>query len=802
MRWSWTLICAALLMGAAGALVSAEETDDPAGIEFFERKVRPLLARRCYECHSSHAKSLQGGLYLDTRAGVLQGGDSGPAVVPGKPEASLLVTALHFGDDLQMPPEGKIPAEEIALVTEWVRRGAPMPPDREPAPQSRSQIDWDEARRFWSFQPLRSTPLPTVQNAMWPQRRIDFFVLSELEKHQWTPSGEADRRTLVRRVTFDLIGLPPTPEEIEAFLADPEPDAYERLVDRLLASPHYGERWGRYWLDLARYTDQTASWLNSTAHAWLYRDWVVQAFNEDRPYDEFVRLQLAADLIEGVAPTDLAALGFLGLSPTYWKELKLAPNVIKTVVAEEWEERIDAISRTFLGLTVACARCHDHKYDPITTHDYYALAGVLASTRLADRFMLPPEEAQRVQAARAEVANLEAEIAKLRKAQDGNEAAVQKANELQARVEEIRRSTPHYDALQVCAVDEASIEVLPDGPNATRIEYHPGQPLDLHVQVRGEPSNEGPLAPRRFLRVFYESDPPLFRHGSGRRELADALVNEAAPLAARVIVNRVWRHHFGRGLVDTPSDFGLQGSRPTHPELLDDLAARFVQNGWSLKWLHREILLSATYKQTSMTDRRLPTVGYGQNADQSAEQRQTASDPQRVDPENRLLWRMNRRRLEFEPWRDAMLAVAGSLDARFGGVALPLTEANHRRRTIYSRIHRHELDVTLRLYDFPDPSSHSPSREATTTPLQGLFVLNGPFVQQQAAALVERLKRESPDDLVARVDRAYWLLFGRAPQPAEVELAREFLSADAASDKAWRLYVQALLGANEFMFVD
>ncbi len=783
MRLGWTIAWAIFMVNASAASLLAQEAADAAGIEFFEKKVRPILARRCYECHSSQTKSVQGGLYLDTRAGTLQGGDSGLVVVPGDPEASRMVTALHFGDELQMPPEGKLPAEEIALVTEWVRRGAPLPPDREPAPQPRPQIDWDEARQFWSYQPLRHAPLPAVRDAAWTQQRIDYFVLQKLEAQDLHPSREADRRTLMRRATFDLIGLPPTPEEVEAFLADDSPDAYERLVDRLLASPHYGERWGRYWLDLARYTDQTASWLNSTAHAWLYRDWVVQALNEDRRYDEFVRLQLAADLIEGAAPADLAALGFLGLSPTYWKELKLAPDVIKTVVAEEWEERIDAVSRTFLGLTVACARCHDHKFDPITTQDYYALAGVLASTRLADRYLLPPGEAQRVKAAHDEATSLKAEIARLRKAQDDKENAAKKADELQARVEEIQRSTPHYDTLQVCAVDEASIEVLPNGPDATRIEYHPNQPRDLHVQVRGEPSNQGPVTPRRFLRVFFESEPPPFQHGSGRRELADALVTDAAPLTARVIVNRVWRHHFGRGLVDTPSDFGAQGAPPTHPELLDDLAARFTQHNWSLKWLHREILLSATYKQTSIAD-------------------SVSSNPQSVDPENRLLGRMNRRRLEFEPWRDAMLAATGNLDACFGGAALPLQDASNRRRTLYGRIHRHELDVTLRLYDFPDPSSHSPSREATTTPLQGLYVLNGPFVQRQTTALVERLKREIPDDEAARVDRAYRLLFGRPAHASEVQLAHEFLSAGAANDNVWRLYVQALLGSNEFMFID
>jgi hypothetical protein len=510
-------------------------------------------------------------------------------------------------------------------------------------------------------------------------------------------------------------------------------------------------------------------------------------------------------LLDGTSPADLAALGFLGLSPTYWKELKLAPDVIKTVVAEEWEERIDAVSRTFLGLTVACARCHDHKFDPIATEDYYALAGVFASTRLTDRYLLPPEEAKRVQAAHAEVAALEAEIARLEKVRENPDTAKRKAEELRARAGEIKQTTPHYDAPQVCAVDEASVDVLPDGPDATRIEYHAEQPIDVAVQVRGDPANLGPMTPRRFLQVFSAGQPQTFRHGSGRRELAEAIMKEGGPLAARVMVNRVWRHHFGRGLVDTLSDFGAQGARPTHPELLEDLTCRFVQNGWSLKWLHRELMLSATYRQSA------EGVAGAERSDAPVGQVSVAAGPSlrsdpatpSLDPENRLLGRINRRRLAFEPWRDAMLAAAGDLDGRLGGAAMDLNDPAHRRRSLYGKIHRHDLDVTLRLYDFPDPASHSPNRELTTTPLQGLYVLNGPFVQRQAARLAERLEREEPQDLPARVARAYELLFSRPPKPHEVQLAAEFLGAATSNpDRAWRLYLQTLLGSNEFLFVD
>jgi hypothetical protein len=801
MHVAWRLLLAILLGGCAAARAFADELPDADGIAFFEKKIRPLLARRCYECHSSQAKSLKGGLRLDGRNAAMKGGDTGPAIVPGDPDASPLVAAVRY-EDLEMPPDGKLPTDEIELLAEWVRRGAPFPADAAPSEKSSGGIDWEAARQFWSFQPLKESPPPVVRDSTWPRSRIDFFVLAKLEENGLNPAPDTDKRTFIRRASFDLIGFPPTPDDVAAFLADDSPDAHQRLIDRLLASPHYGERWGRYWLDLARYTDEVASWLQSTANAWHYRDWVVRALNEDRPYNEFVKLQIAADLMENVPPADLAALGYLGASPTYWKELMLAPGVIKAVVAEEWEERIDAVSRTFLGLTAACARCHDHKFDPITTEDYYALAGVFASTRMADRFLLPPDEAKVAEAAHREVAAWQAEITELEKKKDDPEAA-KKIVELRQRIDE-KNKTPYYDAPQVCGVDDAGIHVLANGPNATKIEYQPGEPLDLAIQIRGDPTNEGPTVPRRFLKVLAGDDPPPFRIGSGRRELAESIANEGGSLAARVIVNRVWRHHFGRGLVDTPSDFGAQGARPTHPELLDDLAARFVKNGWSLKWLHRELMLSATYRQTSNAGCGMPNAELKNSdlIDASPISHSALRIPHSIDPENRLLWRMNRRRLEFEPWRDAMLAAAGNLDPRIGGVAMELHDQANRRRTIYGKVNRDDLEVVLRLYDFPDPASHSPARDATTTPLQGLFVLNGPFVKQQATALAERLVRDQPDSVEARVARAYERLFSRPPDEDELQLASEFLGSAPADPKSWKLYLQSLLGSNEFMFVD
>ena len=617
--------------------------------------------------------------------------------------------------------------------------------------------------------PVRARP---AQRGTWRKKPIDGFLLAEMEKKGLHPAPPASRRTLIRRAYFDLLGLPPSPEEVDAFLADPAPDAYAKLIDRLLASPQYGERWGRHWLDLTRYADIGETFYESRATPHLYRDWVVQAVSADVPYDRFVQLQLAADLMPDAQPSDLAALGFLGLSPQYWKELKLDHLVIKTVVAEEWEERISAIGGTFLGLTIACARCHDHKFDPITTHDYYALAGVMASIKQADVPLLPDAEAKGVQQTLDKVKSLQDQIKKL-KAAKANEAEVVALNR---QIDALKKATPNLDAAMARGVVEASLHVLADGPHRTKLVYRAGEAQDVAVQIRGNPANLGPIVPRRFLTMFSPAAPKPFTQGSGRLELARAIVTDAAPLTARVIVNRIWKQHFGAGLVETPSDFGAQGSLPSHPQLLDDLTARFIQNGWSLKWLHREIMLSAAYAQASTYDERKHAV----------------------DPDNKLLWRMNRRRLEVEAWRDAMLAVSGTLNLERGGRPLDLADPRMYRRTLYGIVKRRELHDMLRLFDFPDPTTHSATRQPTTTPLQQLFTLNSPFLQMQAAALVKRLHAEAPGKDEERIRRAYPLLFGRPATDNEVRLAREFL----VGDDAWLQYAHVLLGSNEFLFVD
>jgi hypothetical protein len=793
MRWLALLCLLFVSLGPTlrGAEAPGAPSITPDDRDFFEKRVRPLLVERCHKCHASKPHKQRGGLLLDSRVAILKGGDSGPAVVPGQPAQSLLIQAVRYQHaQLHMPPGGKLPPGQVAILEEWVRRSVPFPKVGAPV-TARQGIDLGQGRKFWSFQPPRMVSLPSVRKHDWPRLRIDRFVLAELEKRNLAPSPPASRPTFIRRVTFDLIGLPPTPEEVEAFINDPAEDAPARLVERLLASPAHGERWGRFWLDLVRYCDVPEPWAETKGAAWLYRDWVVRAGNDDLPYDRFVRMQLAADLMPDAQPRDRAALGFLGLSPTYWKELKLDPPVIQSVVAEEWEERVQTISGTFLGLTVACARCHDHKFDPISTHDYYALAGVLASIRQVDRPLLPDAESGLVRQARGQAQQLQKEIDQLQRKKPLAADAQKRIDELKGQIEQIRTTTPHFDQPLVPAIEDASQYVLADGPHRTRLEYRPGVAQDVSMQVRGNPTNLGPLVPRGFLAVLSPAAgaPKRFTQGSGRLELAQALVQEGAPLLARVIVNRVWKHHFGSALVDTLSDFGAQGSRPTHPELLDDLAARFVQNGWSLKWLHREIVLSATYRQAS----RAPVAD-------------APGSPGAVDPANRLLWRMNRRRLEIEAWRDAMLAVAGTLQRHVGGPPLDLGQPGNQRRTLYGTIKRRELHDLLRLHDVPDATMHSPSRNQTTTPLQQLFTLNSPFLQRQAPALVRRLEKEAPDSDEQRVQQLYRLLFGRPATAAQVKLALAFLADGPDSTPAraerWQQYAQALLGSNEFLFVD
>jgi hypothetical protein len=716
-----------------------------AQVEYFEKKIRPVLVTHCYKCHSAQAAKVKGGLLLDTRDGLLKGGASGPAIIPGDPTASLLLKALRH-EDLEMPPGAKLPDSVIADFQSWIKQGAADPRAGQAVTAADKATDIAAGKKLWSFQPPRAYAAPQVRNAAWLRTKIDAFILARLEQAGLAPSPPADRQTWLRRVSFDLTGLPPTPEEIDAFVSDPSPDAPARVVERLLESPHYGEHWARLWLDVARFAEDQAHIVGSNRslfypNAYLYRDWVIRALNQDMPYDRFIKLQLAADLIAPDDRADQAALGFMGLGPKYYGRGNPA------VMADEWEDRVDTLSRGLLGLTVACARCHNHKFDPIPTEDYYALAGVFASTRMFNRPLTD-------QAA---------------KKQDGE-------------------ASQPTDAMHI---------------------IREGTPTDLNVFVRGDIANKGPLARRHFLHVLCDGEPKPFSHGSGRKELAEAIASSKNPLTARVIVNRIWAQHFGRPLVATPSNFGALGERPTHAELLDDLAVRFMETGWSLKWLQREIVLSAAYGQSSKP--LTPTLSPGgrgrdHRATLSPQGRGQGEGGRAVDPDNRLLSRMNRRRLSVEAWRDAVLAATGRLQATVGGPSLDPQDPKESRRTVYSAVSRLELNRMLALFDYPDPNVHADHRTETTTPLQKLFVLNSPFMVAEAANLAQRLQRETPttDDQAdrRRIERAYRLLYGRPATEQEVRLGLAFLTQGDDRAALWQQYAQVLLAANEMLFVD
>jgi len=617
----------------------------------------------------------------------------------------------------------------------------------------------------WSFAPLKRVEPPKVKDTAWPKTRIDLYILAKMEAAGLKPAPKADERVLRRRLAFDLTGLPPS----ETFAGSDVSDQ----VRQLLASPHYGERWARHWLDLARYVDQTPDWLDSTKYSYLYRDWVMQAFNEDMPYDRFVVRQLATDFLPECGPKDRVALGFIGLSPTYFKELQLPPEIIKTTVADEWEEHVDAIGRTFLGLTLACARCHDHKSDPITAQDYYALAGVFASVKLSELPTMDDTLWKPVEKARGEVAALEKQIKDLAKKKPKD--LKEQTQALQAKIDGIKASTPHYNMLMANAVEEAALFVVnKEKEHGTKLDYKMGMARDLELMKRGNPNDLGDAVPRRFLSVFPSKSgaPRRFTTGSGRLELAQALTEEAAPLTARVIVNRVWKHHFGRGLVDTPSEFGNLGEAPTHPELLDDLTGRFIEHGWSIKWLHREILKSATWQQASI-----------------------APESEQRDPENKLYARMLRRRLDWEAWRDAILTASGQINLTTGGPAAAINDLKNTRRSLYGASDRQDMDPMLRLHDVPDPGAHNPWRTETITPLQGLFALNSPFMQHHADALGKWAMAHDVTVVYAR-------LFQRQPTQREEQAAKVFFTGHEHDEAAWSQYAQALLAGNEMLFVD
>lgn len=905
---------------------------DAAAGEFFEKQVRPILIARCYECHS--AEDPEGGLALDSKAGVAAGGDTGAPIVPGNPEKSLLVQAIRYGNrDLQMPPKNRLPDAEIATLEKWVAMGAPDPREAAPPPADTKStaMSVEEGRKFRSFVSPVEPPLPTMRDVDWTRTPIDRFILAKLEERGLTPAPEADRQTLIRRLTYDLIGLPPTPDEVDRFLADESPDAYERLVDRLLASPRYGVRWGRKWLDVARYADSNGLDENlAFGNAWRFRDYVVDSFNDDKPYDQFLIEQIAGDLLPEPDREALIATGFLALGAKVLAEpdrAKLEMDVI--------DEQIDTLGKAFLGLTLGCARCHDHKFDPVLQSDYYALAAIFKSTKSFgdgntgaikhwyERSFATEAELAAIKEVDARIAEKKAAaasfksaaVAKLKsdaraKAADYLAAAarfepdasltqialvaepqglhprilhhcrlhleygrddplfrtwheLKNANDEQAAVAAIEE---HYlklfaeiepalaaakakdpaattipderlERARLALNDAAGFLAVPEAPEAafdgeTLAEYHrlleearlvesaaPDAPAAMGVaegtvadtipiHIRGSHLNLGEPVARSFPVVLRKEGEAveLPTSGSGRLELARWMAGDEHPLTYRVFVNRIWRGHFGVGLVGSTENFGAVGDLPSHPELLDLLAIRFVRSGKSTKELHRLIVTSNVYRMASV--------------------RPDDAEGFAVDPENRLLRKFPMQRLEAEQIRDAILAVSGRLDESLGGKSIPLrnmqfvfdhTSIDHTkydsvRRSIYLPIVRNNVYSLFEQFDFPDPATPTGNRNSTVVAPQALLLMNSDLAMDSAQAMADRLLEQAGDD-AARIDRAYRIALARPATERERERAEAFLveataesdepSLDAAASKrrAWALFCQSLFAANEFIYV-
>jgi mono/diheme cytochrome c family protein len=765
-----------LFAGSLAGPVAAADPPTADAVRFFETNVRPVLVEKCQSCHGPDKQ--KGGLRLDSRSALLAGGDSGPAAIPGKPSESRLVEAVAYADELRMPPKGKLAAKEIADLTAWVKMGAPWPyGDAKPSVQVRPAGAVTAAdRAFWSFRPVAD---PAASK---PGASLDGFIRAKLEAAGLKPAPPADKRTLLRRVTFDLTGLPPTPAEVVAFLADESPDAFATVVDRLLASSAYGEKWGRHWLDVARYADSNGSTVNHAhGNAWRYRDYVVNSFNADKPFDRFVREQLAGDLLpftsENQRWEQLVGTGFLVLGPKTLDELD-APKMEMDIV----DEQVDTTGRAFLGLTLGCARCHDHKFDPLPTADYYALAGIFKSTRTMEYFGRINEKVPKWLEQPLAVGDELAKYEEHRKAILANRGEAERLGVPPAGPagEKARQR------LKVLTDERTKLEAAaPKTPTAMSVRE--GTPADARVNIRGNHLNLGPSAPRGFPRVLAGDNQPEVASGSGRLELANWVASKDNPLTARVFVNRVWHWHFGRGLVGSPDNFGKLGEKPTHPELLDWLAARFVEGGWSVKKLHRLILLSATYRQAAVGD---PA---------------TAAK----DPENRLLGRFNRRRLTAEEIRDAALAVSGELDRTMGGSLLKTPNREYitgqaaktpeqydsLRRSVYLPVIRNGVYELFAAFDFPEPSMIAGRRATTTVPGQALFLINGEWTAARAGKLAGRLPADGD-----RLGAVYALVYGRPPTAAERERVGRFLR--EYDGEAWPAVCQALLASNEFFYVD
>ncbi len=977
----WT----ALLLGIARGTTAPAPAPDAAGLEFFEKRIRPLLAEHCYECHSAGQKT-KGGLRLDTRDGWSHGGDSGPAILPGKLDESPLIKAVRYRDkDFRMPPKRKLSDEQIAAFEKWVELGAPDPRSGLAAattPAKRT-INIEEGRKHWSYRPIAAPPLPPVKDTAWPRRDLDRFILAAQENRGLRPAPDADRATLIRRLSYDLTGLPPEPAEIDAFVNDPAPTATERLVDRLLASTAFGERWGRHWLDVARYAESLTLRGFVLKEAWRYRDYVIDSFNRDHPFDQFLREQVAGDLLPAASLAErrrqLTATTFLVLGNHNLEEQDKRQLVMDVV-----DEQLDVIGKAILGQTIGCARCHDHKFDPIPTRDYYALAGILKNSKSLEHsnvskwieLPLPadPESEKPLQKHAAAVAALEVRIKEAKAAAtttaatpvipaknnpaansvltparlpgiviDDTQAkrvgewtesatvrnfvgtgylhdnAADKGRKTVTFIPDLPRAGKYEvrlayvpgsnrapavpvtvfsaDGEKTLSIDQRiqppleghfvslgqhrfepgtagfviisnegttghviadAVQFLPatdtldtllattgtKDPPATLpattaipaapskkaakakaktadvkeleaelkklVESGPKRPLymsvkeeeqiaDTFIHIRGLASNLGEKVPRGFLQVAtYGTPPAVSAKESGRRELADWLANPANPLPARVMANRTWHWLLGTGIVRTTDNFGTTGEAPSHPELLDHLASRFIAEGWSVKKLVREIVLSRTYGLSSSE----PPAG-------------STPNPATLDPENRLYWHANRRRLEAESIRDTILHVSGQLQRDTGGPTLkPGTNADYgykhtdTRRSVYSPVLRNSLPDLFDAFDFADPSMVTGRRNVSTVAPQALFLMNHPFVMEQAHHTARRLLAQPAPDDQTRIARAARIILGRTPSPGELQIASRYLppesagTTEAARLEGWSRFIQALFASLDFRYVD
>jgi hypothetical protein len=802
--------------------------------QFFEKQVRPLLVKQCYQCHSSEAKILKGGLHLDSRDGWMKGGDSGPAIVPGAPDKSLLIEAIRY-ESLEMPPKGKLPDEQIVVLEKWVRMGAPDP-RTESGITRPVRPDFDSRRSHWSFRPLAEAPAPRVKNNAWPRSDVDRFILAKLESEGLSPVADADKPTLLRRVFFDLVGIPPTPVDIESFLADDAPDAFVKTVDALLANAEFGQRWGRHWLDVARYADSNGSDENFTYYdAWRFRNYVIRAFNADKPFDRFLTEQLAGDLLpfrtQEERDQNIVATGFLVVGPKV-----IGATDKEQLLVDAIDEQVDTIGKAFLGLTIGCARCHDHKFDPISARDYYALAGIMASTETIHGNLLNRRDltgwnlhplGPGGQAAYDAFLAHEKTLDGLLKEQKGLQATregLKKENKPAAQTKtseenpqanlDFKTERERIEA-QLAELDRKISDLkknpVPRPPLAMSVNDHE-RPGPMAICVRGDAHNRGETVRRGFVSTITPNPPEIDTNVSGRAQLADWLTSSQNPLTSRVAVNRIWQHLFGQALVGTPDDFGTRGERPSNPELLDYLAQRFMRQGWSAKRLIRDLVLSRTYQLSSSFNR-------------AAAAR---------DPENRWLWRMNRRRLQAEALRDGLLAVSGQLDpspaesvvaelgAQATGVGVkPRNHVRSVRRTIYLPVIRNDLPALFQLFDFGDSLSVNGRRSTTNVAPQALFMLNSPLVFEAATHTAE-IVLEGCDlaDEHRLLDGLYVRILGRPPRHDEIEPSLELVHAamlhsagsetaasKSAADgmarvRAWAILSQVLFCSTKFQYLD